>query len=226
MIRSVTPMLGTGGSAARVPAPQHSLAIAGQARTMRRGEVLFDVGSPADAVYQVESGLMALALPLRSGRERILTLAGPGEFVGALAPGRREHEERAEALSHTVSVIATLRDDVADDLERVLFTMLGRHASRLRRSIEDADRPVAVRLALSLLDLGERYGHVGEEGITRLTLPLTHEHLAAMIGAARETTSGALALLRQAGLVDGTRGRYRFAAATLRSALADLDGLA
>jgi CRP-like cAMP-binding protein len=195
----------------------------GQARIVRRGEALFDVGSPADALYRVESGLLALALPLRSGRERIVSLAGPGEFLGALAPGPSVHEERAEALSHTVAVISILRDTVSDDLERVLFRVLDTHASRLRRSLEESDRSVAVRLALALLDLGERYGHVGEDGATRLTLPLTHEHFAAMIGAARETTSGALAALRAEGLVEGTRGRYRFVDQALRRSLAALE---
>jgi CRP-like cAMP-binding protein len=221
--RAVTPMVGTGGAVVRSVAPPQAATIAGQARTVRRGEVLFDVGAPADVVYQVESGLLVLALPLGSGRERIVSLAGPGEFLGALAPFGGVHEERAEALSDTVSVIARLRDGVDDDLERTLFTTLHRHASHLRRRLEDADRSVAARLALALLDLGERYGHVSEDGQTRLTLPLTHEHFAAMIGAARETTSGALAALRHAGLVEGTRGRYRFVDRTLRRALPDLD---
>jgi len=44
----------------------------------------------------------------------------------------------------------------------------------------------------------------------RLTLPLTHENLAAMIGAARETTTATLGELRQLGLLEGTRGSYRF----------------
>jgi CRP/FNR family transcriptional regulator, cyclic AMP receptor protein len=219
----VTPILGTGGATRGVATPPPASAPAGQARTVRRGEALFDVGSPADSLYRIESGLVALTLPLRSGRTRILSLAGPGEYVGALAPGMRDHEERAEALSPTVTAVAYWRAHVDSLLEPALFDALHRHAARLRRSLEDADRPVAARVALALLDLGDRYGHVAEDGATRLTLPLTHDHLAAMVGAARETTSGAVAELRTAGLVSGTRGRYRFVAERLRGALPLLD---
>ncbi|MBA2667786.1 MAG: Crp/Fnr family transcriptional regulator [Trueperaceae bacterium] len=204
-------------------APLHLPTVAGHARVLRRGEPLYLVGSASDTVYRVESGLLAMSLPLRSGRERIVALAGPGEFLGALAPERREHEERAEALSATVVVIGLPRAELDDAFERTLFETLDRHASRLRYALEDADRPVVVRLGLALIDLGWRYGHLGEDGATRLTLPLTHEHLAAMIGAARETTSAALATLRAEAGVDGTRGRYRFVERTLRDALTSLD---
>jgi CRP-like cAMP-binding protein len=222
--RDVMPLLGTGGTARGGRAdPPPSPRMVGQVRVVRRGEALFDVGSPADSVYQVESGLLALTLPLRSGRERIVALAGPGDFLGALAPASSDHEERAEALSPTVTVIGLPRDGVDERLEPTLFATLELHARRLRRVLEDGDRPVAARVALALLDLGARYGHVGEDGTTRLTLPLTHEHVAAMVGAARETTSGALASLRHGGLVEGTRGRYRFVDRRLRSFVSELD---
>ena len=58
----------------------------------------------------------------------------------------------------------------------------------------------------------------GDDGLVRLTLPLTHEHLAALIGAARETTTLTLSDLRRRGFVEGTRGRYRFDPARLRDA--------
>jgi CRP-like cAMP-binding protein len=188
-------------------------------RVLRRGEALFDVGAPADEVFQVESGLVAISLALRSGRERIVALAGPGEFVGALGPDRARFGERAQALSPTVSVVAVARDMVTGELERRLFASLDEHAERLRRLLEEGELSVAERLASVLLDLGSRYGHVGEHGVTRLTLPLTHEHLAAMIGAARETTSSGLAELRSRGLLDGTRGHYRFRSEMLRASL-------
>jgi CRP/FNR family transcriptional regulator, cyclic AMP receptor protein len=203
--------------------PVHGAAVAGVPRVVRRGAALYEAGAPADTVYLVESGLLALTLPLRSGRQRIVSLAGPGEFVGALAPDARTLGERAEALSPTVSVLAFGRDAVDARLERQLFAALDALSTRLRRALEDADRPVAARLAAALVELGERYGHVGADGATRLTLPLTHEHLGAAIGAARETTSSALTTLRERGVVEGTRGRYRFGASALSAAAASLD---
>jgi CRP/FNR family transcriptional regulator, cyclic AMP receptor protein len=216
----VTPQLGTGRVAERNTAfAAEHLHVAGSVRVLRRGETLFDVGGAADEVFAVESGLLALSLPLRSGRERIVALAGPGEFIGALAPGRHRHAERAHALSPTVTAVALPRDSVQGEVERLLFAALHARVEGLRRRLEESERPVADRLASTLLDLGSRYGHSGEDGVTRLTLPLTHEHLAALIGAARETTSTVLSELRARGLVEGTRGRYRFRESALRAAL-------
>jgi CRP-like cAMP-binding protein len=190
--------------------PVAAAPLTGPARVVRRGEALYDVGDRADTVYQVESGLLALCLPLPSGHERIVALAGPGEYVGALAPDTHEHDERAEALSPTVTAVGMPRDGVDATVEGALFRTVASQVTRLRRALEEAHRPVPIRLALALLDLGARYGVAAEGGTTRLTLPLTHEHLAGMVGAARETTSAAMADLRRLGLVEGTRGRYRF----------------
>lgn len=56
----------------------------------------------------------------------------------------------------------------------------------------------------------------------QLTLPLTHDHLAAMIGAARETTTAALSEMRERGALSGTRGQYSFDPSELRAYVRDL----
>jgi CRP/FNR family transcriptional regulator, cyclic AMP receptor protein len=92
------------------------------------------------------------------------------------------------------------------------------HMAWLRHAVEENDLPVAARLARTLVRLGDRFGQRGDDGRVRLTLPLTHEHLAALVGAARETTTATLSELRQRGLLEGTRGRYQFDPARLRDA--------
>jgi CRP-like cAMP-binding protein len=78
------------------------------------------------------------------------------------------------------------------------------------------------------LRLGDRFGQSIDDGTVasgadrrapsrrvRLTLPLTHETIASMVGAARETTTSTIEQMRRKGLVHGTRGRY----------VIDVDGL-
>ena len=154
-------------------------------------------------------GLVKLAIDVPSGKERIVGVAGPGDLIGALAPGQPALRESAEALSASVVVTVVPRQDAAA-FEPALFRAAGDQLTRMTDALEDGELPVAARLARTLLRLGERFGQISEGGMVRITLPLTHENLAAMIGAARETTTATLGELRQLGLLEGTRGTYRF----------------
>lgn len=64
------------------------------------------------------------------------------------------------------------------------------------------------RLAIAFWLLGERWGRVGTEGIT-ITLPLTHETLAMLVGVRRPTVTLALKRLGAAGLLE-RRGADRW----------------
>ncbi len=186
------------------------------ARTLSRGASLYRAGEPVAASYAIEVGLLKLSLSLPSGRERIVGLAGPGDLVGALTPSAEAYGDTAEALSATVVVRAI--DPRHGEHATALALAADAYLAHLRHALEEVDLPVAARLARTLVRLGERFGHRGDDGRIRLTLPLTHEHLAALVGAARETTTLTLSELRQRGLLEGTRGRYLFDPARLRDA--------
>lgn len=177
-------------------------------RNLSKGDTLYYLGDDASAVYHVEEGLLKLSLDLMSGRERIVSVVGPGDYLGALTPLHHTYQETAEALSpHVrVSVLPERQPEVQD----ALHAASGLHLARLRDALEDTDLPVNARLARTLLRLGQRFGHTSEEGQVRLTLPLTHDNFAAMVGAARETTTATLGEMRDVGVISGTRGRYSF----------------
>jgi CRP/FNR family transcriptional regulator, cyclic AMP receptor protein len=187
-----------------------------RAHVLARGDVLYRAGDPAAVAFAVDTGLLKLAIASPTGRERIVGVVGPGDVLGALSPVTTVYAETAEALSVSVAVRAL--DERRPDHADALADAAGVHLSRLQHALEDVDLPVAARLARALVRLGERFGQRADDGTVRLTLPLTHEHLAALIGAARETTTLTLSELRQRGLVEGTRGRYRFDPARLRDA--------
>lgn len=186
------------------------------ARTLGRGEALYRMGEPVAASYAIEVGLIKLSLTLPSGRERIVGVAGPGDLVGALTPSAEAYGDTAEALSAAAVVRAF--DPRRIEHATALALATDAYVVQLRHALEEVDLPVAARLARTLMRLGERFGQRGDDGRVRLTLPLTHEHLAALVGAARETTTLALSELRQRGLLEGTRGRYLFDPARLRDA--------
>ena len=177
-------------------------------REFRKGEVLYHAEDEAASVYRVDEGLLKLSLELPSGRERITQLVGPGDYIGALASAPH-YGERAEALSAKVGV-SEMAKAHTELLGSALLEATGEQLRRVRDALEDTDLPVAARLARTLLRLGQRFGHTSQAGRVHLTLPLTHDTLAALVGAARETTTALIGEMRAQGVLSGTRGRYSF----------------
>lgn len=181
-------------------------------RELRRAEVLYREGDPAEGVFRVEEGLLKLSTDLPSGRERVLGLAGPGDVIGALLPAQAHYQETAEALSPRVRLAAASPGAAVAELQQAA---VGAQLGRLREALADHDLPVPARLARTFLRLGERFGTKTASRTVHLTLPLTHDTLAGLVGAARETTTTALGEMREAGVLEGTRGRYRYAEGAL-----------
>ena len=193
-------------------------------RALTKDEILYLSGDFAENAYLIEAGLVALSLEANPERERILALAGPGDVIGALTPGPIHHLETATALSASVLVKVLprraadggeLRFDPA--VEQALSRAAGVHLSRLAHALADTEVPVPARIARTMVRLAERFGQESAGGGMRLTLPITHDTIAAMVGAARETTTSVMQSLRQLGLLEGTRGRYLFDPEALRS---------
>ncbi|HEX7004898.1 MAG TPA: Crp/Fnr family transcriptional regulator [Trueperaceae bacterium] len=190
-------------------------------RELGRGEALYRAGDVGGLVYRIEEGLLKLVIDGPGGRERILSLAGPGDLIGSIGPLEQSFRETAESLSQARVSALPLTEFMVDSSEELLAAAAKR-LDHLRVTLEESELPVAMRVARILLRLGCRFGHRSDDGWIRLTLPLTHDHLAAMAGAARETTSTALGEIRKAGLLEGTRGRYYFEPARLESFVHEL----
>jgi CRP/FNR family transcriptional regulator, cyclic AMP receptor protein len=178
---------------------------------LEKGDILYHLGEPAEQVFCVEEGLLKQTILLADGHERIIALAGPGDYIGAL--GLPVHyQDSAEALSPQVRVSCIdVRDlrSLDETLKDTLYLAAGKQLSYLRDALEDSELPVGARLARMFLRLGQRFGNVSDDHV-HITLPLTHENFASMVGAARETTTAMLSEMRAEGVIHGTRGRYNF----------------
>lgn len=201
--------------AARIPlfaglAPAELAAVASllAERSYPRQAVIFHEGDPVEAVYFLQEGLVKVSTVTDDGREQTLSLLRPGDFfphVGFLEGGSYP----ATAVALTDSRLARLgRAELMRLLEengRLAVRMLQDLARRLtnlqRRLRHLAHRNLHARLSLALLHLAEEHGAPLPDGAVLLTLPITHQELANLIGAARESVSRALGDLRQAGAV-------------------------
>lgn len=187
------------------------------ASRVRKGEVLYRPGQPARHLYCVLDGAIRLSLLGTDGRVVLLSLRTAGEFFGetALVPSwRRVSEAKALQASRVGQIDApTFVSDVFDlpweNLSR-LTSMLLRPVFlvSLRRSLFLVEH-LQDRLALALWELMGMSEARRAGGLLPSTL--THEELAAMVGASRPRVSVALKHLERAGLFvrEGKRLRVR-----------------
>ena len=164
-----------------------------------KGSTLFSEGDDGEHLYVIVEGKLKLGTSSGDGRENLLSILGPGEMFGELSlldAGPRTStatavtDVRLLSLGHKqVIPWITAHPQVALDL-------LERLAQRLRRTNEVVGdlvfSDVPGRVAKALLDLGERFGKVTDEGLY-VHHDLTQEELAQLVGASRETVNKALA---------------------------------
>ena len=175
-------------------------------REFSRGKVILRPNEPQEMVYLIKEGRVKISRYSPEGREQILALLQPGDTFGELALVQEAEPVQVEAFEDTL-ICALYRGDFLALIRRqpeLLLAVMKVLAERLRVAEEEiADlvfQDVRGRLASLLLRLAEAYGRK-TGGMLRLTLRLTHQDIASMIGATRETVTSALSRFRDAGLI-------------------------
>lgn len=173
-----------------------------------KGELIFGPGQGQGLVHIVRAGCVRLYKTLPDGRSINLGLLGPNTFFtqedgyDGLATGTT-----AEALvESTVSVVevAGLAALIAESPELASSMVRGmtRRLTELQMLAEHLlVRDTSVRLATTLLTLAKGFGRPTADGMTAISLPLTHQGLANMIGSNRVTVTRKLVELQERGLV-------------------------
>jgi CRP-like cAMP-binding protein len=207
---------------AGVPADevQRLLSIA-RRRTFRRGEVVFHLDDPADALHLVAAGRFAARVPTPLGDNAILTVVGPGDMFGELALIGEEGRRSATVEALEAGETRSIRRADWDALRRshpavgdVLTVILAEGMRRLSRHLMEAHYVgVDTRVRRRVLELAELYG----PGEPQVTIPLRQEDLAGIAGTSRATVNRILREEEQRGTLRLERGR---------TIVVDRDGLA
>lgn len=171
----------------------------------------FDFDDARVACCVVGGGRLALSVVLGEHGERTIGMLEGGDVVvrplhGLIAPDPRVRCFAIEASElHLVDrerMEAWLSDPaLAANLVRVLSAQIADRELAVAIALEPR---VERRLLLKLRQLAERWGRVTPDGI-RLDLRLTHQELANMIGAVRESVTIALGRLADAGEIEMRR---------------------
>lgn len=168
---------------------------------------LFVEGQNPRGVFLLCSGKVKLSTSSRDGKVLILKMAGPGEMLGLSAViSGTEYELTAEtAMPCQVNFVP--REPLLDLLQRHGEAGL-RSAQALSREFQSAYRDIhdlilarssAGKLAKLLLSWTPPSGNNTKE--IRVRSGLTHEEMAQMIGASRETVTRLLSDLRKKQLI-------------------------
>jgi CRP/FNR family transcriptional regulator len=191
--------------------PQHALvgldAISSSA-TYPKGALLFVEGQTPRGVFVICSGRVKLTASSSDGKSLILRIGEAGEVVGI--PGTisgEPYEVTAEALEPiqanfipSEQFLEFLREngEAAVRVAQILCNIY--HSTCREIRYLGLSGSAAEKLARFLLDLTPSHGQ--DNGPIRVTLTLTHEEVAGMIGASRETVSRLFASFKRKKLID------------------------
>lgn len=190
------------------PATLERLAASMRTRRFRRGEVIFHIGDPGDALFVIISGEVKISLPSETGDEAILATLRSGDVFGELALlDGAPRSASAAALTATETVVLPrdrFRELIATEahVRDALLASLAAELRRLTTHVEELHfLDITGRLAARLVRLAQDGGTRMPDGAIRLRTSLTQADLAAMVGCTRQSVNKLLGQFTDDGLV-------------------------
>lgn len=171
-----------------------------------RHEVIFEQGGLAERIYLLIQGTVELAR-CEDGKEVTLLMLTAGELIaGPAQDAASGYPARARALAECVvcSIGCRELDSAAQALPALAWRILvlsNRNTAEAYARIHSlASCEVPDKLLALIRHLARRHGVPTEEGL-RISMRLTHNELATLIGSCREAVSRGLKALRDRGLI-------------------------
>ena len=170
----------------------------------RKDELIYSPGDQASEFYYIRQGKVKLAFLDESGRHLTLALLAAGDVFGESALIKGKNRRLFAQAKEDSCLCAFRRSYFFQCLRRhpqLVTWLLSTFAKREQQLVEKlsliAFKKVPVRLAQQLLELAGQSGQRTPQGIEIRT---THQELADLIGAVRETTSMVLSQLQSQGI--------------------------
>ena len=195
----------------QLPLEKKDFVLFSNLRTANKNKMIFLEGNSGNSVYYLEEGKVQIFRSSPFGKETIVSIRQPGELFG-LAEVIGKHERVFSAQAITFCRLYEIRS-------REFEILLKRHYPLAQRVIEELGRrlrylgeqidslmvcDVSTRLlkllmCISCHNMTDRSEMTGPIPVS---LKLTQEQIAAMIGSTQQTVSEALKKLREDSLID------------------------
>jgi CRP/FNR family transcriptional regulator, anaerobic regulatory protein len=185
------------------------LAKLGRKQKVARGQTLLWEGDESPVVANVISGVLKLSVSTADGREQIVGVVFPSDFIGR--PFGKESPFSVTALTDAEVCIFTRSgfDSFAREHPELQHKLL-------RRTLDELDRArqwmmllgrktATERISTLLLEVSNRLGDIGCAPIApyldRFELPMDRQQMGDILGLTIETVSRQMSKLKQAGII-------------------------
>jgi len=169
-------------------------------RTYRKGEMIYIAGDKGEKLYVIHKGKVKITRISDSGKEQVIRILGPGEFLGELSLFSSEPmTDNAEVLEKTtVCIISSEKiKELMIRYPSIAFKVMEELSRRLARAEELLENislhGVEKRLADALLDMAGD----GDE----IVLKISKKDFASHMGMSQETLSRKLSVFQEMGLI-------------------------
>ncbi|GAA4419954.1 Crp/Fnr family transcriptional regulator [Bremerella cremea] len=184
------------------------LETASRSKTIAKGSPVYLPADQADSVLVLASGRVKICHLTGDGKQSILAFIEPGEIFGELAildVGSRDEYAEAVEESRVIAIpgdaMRRLMEEHAD-LCLGVTKVIGFRRRRIERRVKNllylSNRE---RLSHLLLELAEQYGRETQKGV-ELSIRLSHQDLASIVGSTRETVTVVLGAMQTEGLIE------------------------
>jgi CRP/FNR family transcriptional regulator len=197
--------------------PDEMSEINAAARSLRkeRGRFVYMPGDRADAIYVLKKGRIKLSVLSESGKEVAIDIIQPGEIFGEFAlvdesvrSNMTQALDDAEMLVFGKRVFTRLLE-TRSKLAMNYIRLVGDRRRRMEKKLSDiTTKNVAARVCELLHELLTSAAPAACEADESL-VPLTHQDVASLIGAARQTTTSVLNDLERRDIIALGRGWIR-----------------
>jgi CRP/FNR family transcriptional regulator len=171
-------------------------------------------GDRADSVYVLKKGRIKLSVLSETGKEIAIDIIQPGEMFGEFALiDESERSNMTQALAEVVILVFNKRDFVnllksQSKLALNYIRMVGDRRRRMEKKLSDiTSKEVPARICELLHELSANASPGSE--VHQSLIPLTHQDVASLIGASRQTTTSILNDLMRSGFIELGRGWVR-----------------
>jgi CRP/FNR family transcriptional regulator, cyclic AMP receptor protein len=191
--------------------------IVAHARSMRktRGEFIYMPGDRADFVYILKHGRVKLSVLSETGKEIAIDIIQSGEIFGEFAlVDESQRSNMTQAMDDVLMWVFSKHDftKLLTSLPMLALSyikLVGDRRRRMEKKLSDiTSKPVSGRICELMHELSTGSAEFESAAIDYI-VPLTHQDVASLIGAARQTTTTVLNDLERRGIIELGRGWIR-----------------
>ena len=169
-------------------------------RTFEKGQMIYMAGDRGEKLYVIHKGKVKITRLSETGKEQVIRILGPGEFMGELSLfSSSSLTDNGEALDKTT--VCIIDGEKLKGLMRKYPTIAFKVLEELSKRLEKAENlienlslhGVEKRLAKTLLNMAN--------GKEELILKMSKRDLASYMGMSQETLSRKLSYFQDMGLI-------------------------